>query len=153
MRTGPGINYPISMTITEGDKVTLLGRSSNGKWVLVNALDTYVGWINNGYIASAAPLSSLELKRPSEEVSPPTGVIPYYGTGITIPIEMPVTAGPDRDSEIVTMLPAGERFQLAGRNEKYTRFKIATLDGQVGWVSEIDIAPSIPYMYLPVMEQ
>jgi hypothetical protein len=80
-------------------------------------------------------------------------VVPYYGTGITIPIEMPVNAGPDRDSEVVTSLPAGERFLLAGRNEKMTRFKIATLGGQVGWVSQIDIAPSIPYVYLPVLDQ
>lgn len=152
MRTGPGINYPISMTITEGDRVSLLGRNSNGKWVLVRALGTYVGWINTGYIASAVPISSLPLRDATAEVSPPAGVVPYYGTGIAIPVILDVTAGPDPSSEVVTSLVSGTRFTLAGRNESMSRLKIATSEGQVGWVSNIDIGSSIPYIYLPVME-
>ncbi|MBN1310661.1 MAG: SH3 domain-containing protein [Anaerolineae bacterium] len=152
IRTGPGINYPIVFTITQGDKVSLLGRSSNLKWVRVRALDTYVGWINTGYIASAMPISTFPIEGDTAETSPPGGVIPYYGTGIAIPITMPVTEGLDRASAVVTTMPSGSRFMLAGRNESMTRLKIATYDGIVGWVSAIDIGSSIPYMYLPVLD-
>ena len=152
MRTGPGINYPIVFTITQGDKVSLLGRNSNGKWVLVRALDSYVGWINTGYLASAMPISSLTLTGANAETSPPEGVVPYYGMGIAIPVMLDVTAGLDPASAVVTSMPSGTRFMLAGRNESMTRLKIATYEGVVGWVSAIDIGSSIPYIYLPVMD-
>ncbi|MBN1430017.1 MAG: SH3 domain-containing protein [Anaerolineae bacterium] len=152
MRTGPGMNYPIVSTLTEGDRVSLLGRNSNGKWVLVRALDSYVGWINTGYLASGMPISALTLTGANAETSPPAGTIPYYGLGIAIPPMLDVTEGIDPASKVVTSIPSGTRFMLIGRDETLTRVKIVTYEGVVGWVSTPNIGASIPCMYLPVLK-
>jgi uncharacterized protein YraI len=152
MRTGPGINYPIAFTLSEGDVVTLMGRNFSGRWVLTR-FSTYVGWINTGYVSSGLTISSLPIKDILTETSPPDGVVPYYGTGIVVPPTLDVTQGPDLASGLVISLPSGTQFLLAGRNKSMSRIKIVLSNGQVGWVSAVGIGSSIPFMYLPVMTE
>lgn len=153
MRTGPGVNYPISTTLTHGDIVSLLGRSSNGKWALVRAFSIYVGWVNSGFLRRAVPMSMVPLRDTTfEGISPALGPVPHYGTGIAAQASINVSQGPDPASALVTSLPSGTNFLLAGRNANMTRIKIALSNGTVGWVNSIEIGSSIPYMFLPVLE-
>jgi uncharacterized protein YraI len=152
MRTGPGVNYPISSTLTHGDVVSLLGRSSNGRWALIRAFSTDVGWVNSGYLKRAVPMSMLPLEDATFQTSPPLGTVPYYGTGIAITSPTNLNQGPDPVSTLVTALPSQTNFKLIGRNDAMTRIKILMSNGSVGWVNASDIGSSIPYMYLPVLQ-
>lgn len=152
MRTGPGVDFPISSVLTQGDVVSLLGRSSNGRWALVRAFSIYVGWVNTGYLRRAVPMSMLPLQDVTYKTSPPLGTVPYYGTGIAITSPINVNQGLDLASALVTSLPSGTTFLLAGRDATMTRIKIVLSNGSVGWVNASDIGSSIPYMYLPVLQ-
>lgn len=152
MRTGPGVNYPISSVLTQGDVVSLLGRSSDGRWALVRAFSIYVGWVNSGYLRRAVPMSVLPLEDATFKTSPPLGAVPYYGTGIAIASPITISQGPDPASLLATSLPSGTTFLLAGRNTAMTRVKIVLSNGSVGWVNASDIGASIPVMFLPVLQ-
>jgi uncharacterized protein YgiM (DUF1202 family) len=152
MRTGPGVNYPISSTLTHGDVVSLLGRSSDGRWALIRAFSIDVGWVNSGYLKRAVPMSVLPLEDATFQTSPPLGVVPHYGTGIAVTSPTNVSQGPDPASALLTALPSRANFKLAGRDATMTRIKILMSNGSVGWVNAGDIGSSIPYMYLPVLQ-
>lgn len=152
MRTGPGINYPISSILSQGDVVSLLGRNSNARWILIRAFSTDVGWVNSGFLRSAVHFSVLRLKDSTFKTSPPLGTVPYYGTGIAVISPTNVTQGPDPASALVTALPSRTGFKLIGRDDAMARIKILLSNGSVGWVNASDIGSSIPYMYLPVLQ-
>lgn len=152
MRTGPGVNYPISSTLSMGDTVSLLGRNSNGRWVLIRAFSTDVGWVNSGYLRSAVRFSVLQLQDSTFETSPPLGTVPHYGTGIAVTSPTNVSLGSSPTSALVTALPSRTNFKLVGRDSTMTRIKILMSNESVGWVNAGDIGSSIPYMYLPILQ-
>jgi len=50
LRAGPGIGYAIIRTLTGGEALTLLGRTSNGYWLHVITSKQEEGWLNASYV-------------------------------------------------------------------------------------------------------
>jgi serine/threonine protein kinase len=46
IRSGPGSAYPIIASLVQGVEVTVIGRSADGNWVVVNTTDGRNGWMS-----------------------------------------------------------------------------------------------------------
>lgn len=59
IRTGPGVGYPSFTSVSNGGKVTLLGRNSAATWVKVILADGRQGWVNAGFLSTSVPVINL----------------------------------------------------------------------------------------------
>ncbi len=73
VRSGPGSSYPIIARLANGQSVTLLGRDSSSKWLLiaVPGQDAAFGWISADYATVSTPLAQLPVS--SAVSAAPTG--------------------------------------------------------------------------------
>ncbi|GIV81963.1 MAG: hypothetical protein KatS3mg051_1317 [Anaerolineae bacterium] len=62
VRSGPGIGYARIVAIPRGTLMTLLARTADSSWVKVLLASGVQGWVNSGYIAPSAPLTSLPVE-------------------------------------------------------------------------------------------
>ena len=59
VRTGPGINFPSTAVVYQGQTVTLLGRNANSSWVQVRLANGHVGWVNTSLLQPNVSVSTL----------------------------------------------------------------------------------------------
>lgn len=80
VRSGPGISYARLTSIPRGTLMTLLARTADGSWVKVLLATGVQGWVNTGYIAPSAPITSLPIE--GGIVPPPQPPPPTYRTHV-----------------------------------------------------------------------
>jgi uncharacterized protein YgiM (DUF1202 family) len=152
LRTGPGTTYPIAMTLTQYDTVSVVGKSPDGNWLLVR-WNSALGWANAGFVVNSGINAYAPVFNPATTtVAPPAGPVPHYGTGISIPPALNVYQGAGGEA-VVTTLASGTTFLLTGRNASTSWIQIALPTGAVGWVSAGEIGASIYLTDLPVLAQ
>lgn len=61
VRTGPGVEFVAFTTISNGTRVTLLGRDTSGTWVKVILTDGRQGWVNASYLTTTVPVANLPI--------------------------------------------------------------------------------------------
>ncbi|HEX6387457.1 MAG TPA: SH3 domain-containing protein [Anaerolineae bacterium] len=59
VRSGPGINFPSTAVVYQGQTVTLLGRNANSSWVQVRLANGHVGWVNTSLVQPNVSVSTL----------------------------------------------------------------------------------------------
>lgn len=62
VRYGPGLGFGRFATLRNGASVSLVGRSGNNGWLLVQMANGRSGWVSSSFIASAFPLASLPVR-------------------------------------------------------------------------------------------
>lgn len=51
LRGGPGVSHPVVSSIRQGERLNMVGRSTNGKWYLVSVEATGVtGWVRDEFV-------------------------------------------------------------------------------------------------------
>jgi N-acetylmuramoyl-L-alanine amidase len=178
MRTGPGVEFGIVGTLTQGQYVTLLGRNATGTWLKIMA-NGVEGWVNSANIASSVPISSLLTATTTAVPVTPTAVptssaatatAKPAGTAVpTVPAKTPVPAstavpsntavvttgrlnvrsGPGAGYTIVAVLTQGDIVTLLGRTITSSWVKIKTAGGVEGWISTFYILANMPVSSLP----
>ncbi|MCL4559248.1 MAG: SH3 domain-containing protein [Chloroflexi bacterium] len=59
LRLGPGVDYPVVQLLYIGDKVSVVGRSTNGDWLVVKTAAGTEGWVYSSYVQTSGDLASL----------------------------------------------------------------------------------------------
>ncbi len=59
VRTGPGVEHPSFTTVSNGAKVTLLGRNAAATWVKIIIPDGRQGWVNASFVSATIPAGNL----------------------------------------------------------------------------------------------
>lgn len=59
VRSGPGIHFPSTAVVYQGQTVTLLGRNANSSWVQVRLANGHVGWVNTSLVQPNVSVSTL----------------------------------------------------------------------------------------------
>jgi hypothetical protein len=59
IRTGPSTGYPISGLLKQGDQITIVGKSPDGKWWKFN-----LGWVSASYVQVASDTSRVPVVTP-----------------------------------------------------------------------------------------
>lgn len=60
-REGPGLNYPVVALLGRGTSVTLLGRNTDGSWVMVDLGNSQVAWAMRSFLHTRYPIMDLPL--------------------------------------------------------------------------------------------
>lgn len=137
-RTGPGPGYAVAGTVSQGDILLLLGRTTNNAWVKARLPDAKTeGWFTTLYVDADVPISSL----------PVLAVADPWAT-VTIPL-LNVRSGPGSSFSVLTTVPKAKLITLVGRTANNAFAEILT-DGLKGWVSTFYIKASAPISSLPV---
>src|SRR5262249_37099757 len=124
MRTGPGTMFPIVATLTQYDTVSIIGVSPDGNWALIRAF-SLTGWANAGFVGfSVAPGLLPRIDPATVVTSPPTGAVPTFGDGLSIPPQLNVYSGPSITSPVVRTVASGTSFDLAGRDPSATWIQV-----------------------------
>lgn len=153
IRTGPGVGYPIIVTLNQYDTVSLVGRIANGDWLLIRT-NSLLGWANAGFIGSSVPNATLPILDPATTVTAaPAGPVPHYGTALSIPPQLDVYTAPSLTSALVGAIPSGTQLLLAGRDATAGWAKVVLPGGGVGWVNANNIGTSIFVIDMPVLAQ
>lgn len=137
-RTGPGPGYAVAGTVSQGDILLLLGRTTNNAWVKAELPGrTVEGWFSTYYIDADVPISSL----PVLAVADPWAVV-------TAP-RLNVRSGPGSSYSVLTTVPQGRLITLIGRTANNAYANVLA-DGIEGWVSTYYIRAGSPISSLPV---
>jgi N-acetylmuramoyl-L-alanine amidase len=62
VRSGPGMNHGIVTQVSQGQSVSLLGRTAFNDWLLIQAPNGFTGWINSNYVLSSTQFGTLPVR-------------------------------------------------------------------------------------------
>lgn len=127
VRNGPGTNYTVVAQANQGDKLNVLGQSSD--WYNVGLANGGQGWIA-GWLVS--------IEKPSSAVSSAAQVAVLNGNGINI------RGGPGTGYGIVTQGGSGERYPVLEKSGDWVKVQLNSGAGWVaGWLVSLETAQSV----------
>ncbi len=62
VRYGPGLGYGRFAIVRQGEGVSLIGRSGDGTWLLVQLANGLTGWVHAGFVLTSFPIGTLEVR-------------------------------------------------------------------------------------------
>ena len=81
VRAGPGTDFAILARIDKGASITLLARSLDSKWLLVDSTSNPRGWVSVDFVDAPIPVATL----PIADLSPTPTLAPITSTPAPIP--------------------------------------------------------------------
>lgn len=142
VRTGPGVNYGIVTTVSFGQSVALIGRTSNNVWVNIQ-VGNQTGWVNGSYITPNVAISSLPLTAVPAQPDPAVPVAPNA--------LLSLRAGPSYSDSVVGHVFQGQRVTAVARNSNNLWIKIRINEtGLLGWIPASNVQLNITITNLPV---
>lgn len=139
MRSGPGVEYPVIVQLSNGDFITLIGRNAEATWVQIVISTGLQGWVNSNFVTSSIPLSSL-----------PVTFGAVVGNATVNANFLNVRNGPGAEFGIIATLARGEALTLIGRNANSTWIQVVIPNGTTGWVNGSFLFSNISYANLPI---
>jgi N-acetylmuramoyl-L-alanine amidase len=160
IRTGPGFNFPVLVSLPLGQNFVLEGRTADLSWLWVRVPDGRQGWVSTSVITTNLDLSTLPVVDPATTtVTPPAAPPPAapenddlaIGTVVNANI-LNVRSGPSLTFPVVSTLSLGSSVQLEGRDAGGFWVQVRLADGRQGWVSSAFITANLAIANLPVSE-
>jgi uncharacterized protein YraI len=62
VRFGPGLAYGRFDILRQGEGVSLIGRSGDSRWLLVQLANGLTGWVSSSFILTSFPIGNLEVR-------------------------------------------------------------------------------------------
>lgn len=140
VRALPNISADTLVILNPGDTITAIGRNDSGTWVEVVTVANITGWAGSAYIKlTGGKLSDLPVVQPAPATAQATesacGVI---STGLTGRVNAPslqMRSQPDKSSNVLATLKAGDTITILGASESGAWLLIQTPTGSVGWAA------------------
>ena len=131
IRSGPGTNFPVIGAARNGDSGTIVGRSQDGRWWVVDApsLRGGVGWVSADFV-TATDADDVPVVP-----SPPPPPTP---TRVPPPTARPPTATPVRPTPVP---PPGAKISFGADRTQINRGECATLNWDVHNVRGVWVYP------------
>lgn len=157
VRTGPGLNFPVLVTLPVDQTFVLQGRTADGAWLQVRVPDGRLGWVARTVITTTLDLATLptvtteavvEAPPATEALAPGVGGL-AQGTVVDA-TNLNVRTGPGLEFTIMSMLPLGSNVVLEGRNVDGAWLQVRLADGRLGWVSSTFMTANLDIANLPV---
>jgi heat shock protein HslJ len=132
IRSGPGTNFPVIGAARNGDSGTIVGRSEDSRWWVVDApsLPGGVGWVSSDFV-SATDADDVPVV-PSPPLPPPTP------TRVPPPTAAPPTATPIRPTAVP---PPQAQINFWADRTQISRGECATLNWNVQNVRGVWVYP------------
>jgi len=132
IRSGPGTNFPVIGAARNGDTGTIVGRSQDSRWWVVDApsLPGGVGWVSSDFVRATDADDVPVIPSPPPPPPTPTRVPP--------PTARPPTATPVRPTPIP---PPGAKISFWADRTQINRGECATLNWDVHNVRGVWVYP------------
>ena len=133
IRSGPGTNFPVIGAARNGDTGTIVGRSQDGRWWVVDApsLPGGVGWVSADFVAATNADDVPVIASPPPPPPTPTRVPP--------PTARPPTATPVRPTAVPP--PPGAQINFWADRTQINQGECATLFWDVHNVRAVWVYP------------
>jgi len=156
VRSGPGPGYSILTSAPYGANMTLLGRTSDNRWLRLRAPDWTEGWANGAYIATSLDLNLLPvLAGPVPTVPAVPGVPPGIPPVVPPPVDPGNTASlracPNTACAVTGSVYSGLSVTATGRSADNTWIFVNVNNGQQGWIPAQYVVLAVPIESLPVL--
>jgi len=121
LRVGPGPNYSVEKTLNQSAPLTLLGKSSDGNWYLVQLQDGSGGWVFSAYVTTLANVAALPVMQPPTAANPTAAPsaganIPLTGAAAlptVVPTAVPVVVPPPTNTNPIVVAIANNQVQVS----------------------------------------
>jgi heat shock protein HslJ len=136
VRSGPGTNFPVVAAAREGDTGTIVGRSEDGRWWVVDApsLPGGVGWVSADFVIATNAENVPVVASPPPPPPTPTRVPPTPA-----PTRVPATAVPP--TPVPPTAVPGAQISFWGDRTQINRGECATLFWDVQNVQAVWVYP------------
>lgn len=138
VRTGPGMQYGSVAALPFGFGVQMIGRNTQGNWILIRLTNGVTGWVNLTYLFTQYPTRQLPVSEsPVAATVTPTAVVTGAFTG-----NIRTGAGPN--DSIITTVPLNTSVVLLGRNYNGTWAQVRLANGTTGWIEAWALTATVP---------
>lgn len=159
VRSGPGPTYSVLTSAPYGANMTLLGRTSDNRWLKLRAPDWTEGWSNGAYIATSLDLNLLPVLAGPVPTVPAPGVPPGVPPGIPPVVPPPSNPGntaslracPNTACAVTGSVYSGLSVTATGRTADNTWIFVTVSNGQQGWIPAQYVILAVPVESLPVL--
>ena len=136
IRSGPGTNFPVVASARQGDTGTIVGRSQDGRWWVVDApsLPGGVGWVSADFVTATNAENVPVVPSPPTPVPTPTRVPPT-----ATPVPPPPTPRPT--VVLPTAMPAPPQINFWADRTQINKGECATLNWDVRNVQAVWVYP------------
>ena len=141
VRSGPSLEYPVVVTIGNGNYVQVIGRNAASTWIKVVTHTGHQGWLNSIYTTMTVPLSAIPAvatppvsTQPIEPTQPVQPVQPSGATAVVTTGMLNVRSGPSMAYSVVSYLPYGQLVGILGTANGIW-IKVQTPAGATGWIN------------------
>ena len=123
IRSGAGNEFPVLMTVNNGDKLTIIGE--RGEWFNVRLEDGKEGWINSRAVkrqeyAPEKPITS-------SPITPSLGATRILTWDFSV-----VKSGPGNDYPVITTVRKGDKLTIMEQSAEWVKVRLE--NGQEGWI-------------------
>ena len=141
---GPGTEFPVIGTATEGQRLRIAGKDSDGGWWQIE-YDGQPGWVFGQQVTTADAENVAVAADIPEPPPPPTDPV------VTIDRNMNVRSGPGTFYSVLGTATPGEQFLITGKNTNGSWWRINYND-QSGWVFVQLVTAAGPLEDVPLID-
>ncbi|GAB4574654.1 MAG: C40 family peptidase [Anaerolineae bacterium] len=131
-RTGPGVGYPVNQRLVNGQRLLLIARSADGRWVQIASGS--VEWVNAYYLTIYGDRFSLPVSGATGAPGGAASTDPYMAT-IVNAFYVNVRSGPSAGFGIVRRVAKGDVERLVGRNADGSWVQLQSVTGGEEWIN------------------
>jgi hypothetical protein len=156
LRNTPG--GKITATLHAGDRLDILGKSADGKWLKVRYQPDPDSAAKTGWVPVVVVRSLVDPKeitvvdttdtQTEEPVATPSGEV--VATGTVLARKLNLRSGPGIKQSIIDKLTSGQKISVLGRSDNSQWLQVQTADGKTGWAAARWIKLNKPVKELPV---
>lgn len=138
VRTGPGMQYGSIVTLPFGFGVQMVGRNTQGNWILISLTNGVEGWVNLSYLFTQYPTRSLPVSEAPVVASvAPTGTVTGANPGY-------LRRGAGTGDDVLATVPLNTVVILLGRSFDSEWAKVRLPDGTEGWLQTWALTTTVP---------
>lgn len=150
LRSGPGLNYPVTGSVYQGLQVNAIGRNADSTWLKVRLSDGQEGWIGAQYVQLSIPIGNLPVMDGTTTPVSTATPAPAANSATVATGALNVRSGPGIGYGVVAAAYQGQVVTLLARNNISSWVKIQLSNGVQGWANVTLLSTSTNISSLPV---
>ncbi len=155
LREGPGLGFPVILTLAVNEPIGLIARNADASWVQVRVRNNVIGWVASSLLIPSTNFLSLPLAAGlpfapgvfGAPLSPERAGVGTINTGTAS-----THAGADKTYGIVAWVSQNEQVKLLGRNANGSWLYILFHEKALGWIEAVWVSTAVSIPTLPLVD-
>ncbi len=155
LRSGPGLDFPIILTLATNEPIGLIARNADASWVQARVRNNTIGWVASGLLIPGSDLFALPLAGglPTAPgafglpLSPDRAGVGTINTGTAS-----THTGASKEHGVVAWVNLNEQVKLLGRNANGSWLYILFHERALGWIEAVWVSTAVSVPALPIVD-